>query len=1840
VGEVPFQVRKPEEYGFSPDYEGFVVSQNIADAYQGDSDGDRMIAWAMSTIKAGKMMTSRALEEGSTEGAYLDRLERGYGALLGGKVHFKSMDEYLDAMTRLYDAHKKAGNPYGVMPTEVGKFSAGLREGNENYLGSFEQWQSSSPMSALERVVMEGEGISKQQMGFAYNRFRRNLKVVADRLGISEDHPVLQRMRYPAYQTALDKSVFSQGLRTLLAVGNTYSLGDEKIIDKLDPRMADPRRSGKMPFLGAGAPEALPAKIIESVLKAHEFRGGGMNKAWVQDVAGMLSGSKATRDLIAELIRNDSELGGVVSKIDKAGEGIEGAEARMGLEGEAQAAIEKSAYRLSREIYDQVYGKTAGSFMDDRGIVSTLLYSQVLERGNRKLMEEPDKLASANYAQLRQMMPSAVERLTSIGQQMRAHQGIVGGKSGLRTAEDFAVMMRQGMGGAMPGSAPDLLQMIARAGWHAEPQKTGARHTLQWISDEQIDLIESAKGSGIDAEGLAASVRAGNLKMVELMRSLNVGVMGERANRMVGGLPGGILQSPVGELMGDEGNARAIKNLIVQSVNRAFQSTKADEMFQVGEFAERFKQATGENMLDNLVGAMQGARGGGGQGGEPPAPPVAADMPESSSSRRQRADLRSLIALTRRPTASPTFHNIEDFREAVGQIEKGGLTPDRASLAAMLERGEIAEADVRGLGALSRGTGGYDTAIRTFGSLSRAGEDKLARRYMKLARQAGVLRSEHGGAFPEMMGKAIVGETDPGEMFHSMLTAYDEGTLGKAGVKAISQASGFKGVPGVVGTLDAMTAGGMGQEARQAYINTVSEKLHGASAQVQKFAEEIGVGVRNVKNFNDVMDRAQKSSDSLTRQEGQRQEANFRLMDQLSKAMGTDERQRAAFRTTAMGAYGPGPEGEVRADDLIKTVERYRTSGQQRYQEMLDRGETGQATRPLSMSRLFQGDLGQLGWGMFNLQRAWRMTGGVVQGGMEDYAKYAAGQQQSISQMGGTAGFTGPVADVIGQQNALKRAGLAMGKAGWDMFGWIPQLIGGMEADPNKPGGLAYMANAGLVLGGATVTTGLAGNLASNVLGAQGLGSALTKGAGFIGTRVLPAAMLGLGIEEVGRAFSAGQGNPYADDPGRFMRSGIAELRALPQTAFALATAPITSVFGDATQARYAQETRERYQREAGLSTEKSEAQRQYEKYTALGTGLESKVKTIDAGKGLEVYNAIAQMTGISDGSLENRVVEKLAEEIARQGAGEAQFKKAQMGVEIGRMAGVQYGDPRLASYGASTMGLMPNQFMQLSETMQRISPFTEYARTFGIQMPQVNAQSLGALSKQDQLGLGRLAQGHELTWSRAAYSQMTTGESGLPMGLQLNEPSAMMPVNPRSGLQIGQDWGSSIMFQNSMANNYVRRYLNMVPGFSLSGMGDGETSAFAMGNRAYDATGYGVQAAGFDLRRDQVRFGQQWQQAERALQYTAVTGRGGSADESIKSSIFGESGFQGADKFTVNAGTVTIRVGDRAKLVTDTVTGQAITGRGQWQFEDWQRALSRTNQESQFGFQAESLEMGDRQFRERMGQQQNRFSWETNFQREGMGLQWEKMQTQYQWGMEDIAFKGNQQTLGYGWQMQDIDEALRYSTGRERRQLLKRQERETVQYGMSMGRLDTEEDRLGQRREWDEEEFGRQQEYFEKRVEWTQQEMDMSLSHHEEQFDLQQRRFDADRDYFREVNRYQDEMTSRNREMWELEFANATTMINFQNTAQNQQLSLQALQEALNVATVDYMTTFRQEFESGGGLHTATFSFFDMIGEKLAQLLSDAGIDTSLYLPGQNVVEGGAAGSGGGGGGGGPKGI
>lgn len=256
-----------------------------------------------------------------------------------------------------------------------------------------------------------------------------------------------------------------------------------------------------------------------------------------------------------------------------------------------------------------------------------------------------------------------------------------------------------------------------------------------------------------------------------------------------------------------------------------------------------------------------------------------------------------------------------------------------------------------------------------------------------------------------------------------------------------------------------------------------------------------------------------------------------------------------------------------------------------------------------------------------------------------------------------------------------------------------------------------------------------------------------------------------------------------------------------------------------------------------------------------------------------------------------------------------------------------------------------------------------------------------------------------------------------------------------------------------------------------------------------------------------------------------------------------------------------------------------AGNGMGFQQIEDESRNLQRQQQwfayrqqGAQLGIAQRQFMVAEQQFNERYGLNQRQFQYSTAYQQQEMQIGRERQMTQFGWQIEDIQYGRNVNQLQFGWQMEDFDLNIRYARGRQRRDLMRQQERAVIMQSMEMARSDTMEGRVREQMGWADEEFQRRKEHFEQTKRFQLEEMELSKRHWE-----QNRQFEAERmklqeeaharqlEWMQQEHALQDQQRTLERQAYEFQHQMATQIAERSREAQ---LNIQMWSDGIQALT------------------------------------------------------------------------
>jgi hypothetical protein len=308
----------------------------------------------------------------------------------------------------------------------------------------------------------------------------------------------------------------------------------------------------------------------------------------------------------------------------------------------------------------------------------------------------------------------------------------------------------------------------------------------------------------------------------------------------------------------------------------------------------------------------------------------------------------------------------------------------------------------------------------------------------------------------------------------------------------------------------------------------------------------------------------------------------------------------------------------------------------------------------------------------------------------------------------------------------------------------------------------------------------------------------------------------------------------------------------------------------------------------------------------------------------------------------------------------------------------------------------------------------------------------------------------------------------------------------------------------------------------------------------------------------------------------------------------------------------------------------------------DDMRDAGRGYTEQGWGFARRGMEMNLEQQMERMGLQRKGYLADVEYQRETRGFQRGQQLTQQVWRQEDVAWGRGMAGFQFEFQMDEMDRAMRLAGGREREQLWRRREYSEEMYARQETRRGTEEGRLQQQIEWENQLFGMQSTHFEMTVQRQNQQYEMNLRHVTERYSLEEDRLTAQIIHTEEMWGYQDKNLElqrqgederyefqqrsmeaqktyaelaygfqiRRQEMQQDALDNAVQF--YEKTVIPYQEEMYTLQVRVDQAHADYVAWQIKQYEPGSELYKAVMAFIGDIMGSLEDWLPTFISDTS----------------------------
>lgn len=1651
TGMLAMKVLTPEEAGRDPRQKGMFISNFVADVLQGDTDGDRMAAFAANVLRTGEPFAG--MEDAASSAGFLKRVSYGFSTVLGAKINFKSLNEYQKFVFDL----KKAG----IGSTELGKSNANLsidmmgsspvRNLNESLDDFLARTTKEVSLSEVSKGTMQTEAIGHREMQLGYDLFKRDLPAVLSKLGVDPEKQHEQRTRYHIYQKAVDKIVFSGGLRESIGLMKGFNFGSGIATDQLSPDLGEqPWRQVNMKS-GGGSVSFLQS-VIRGVLKTHEFRANGSNASWISDVAKAISGDSTDQQMIAAMIASDPTLKDQVALTEGFGGGMEGVLKRAQHYQSAgsnnlDALMEKTADDLSRRISKSVFGDSLRSAAQGKGTIMALALAMATDATQRASGwgGKAGTAAESSLFDLRaEMGDDLLNEYLAAGEYANAEQSMASGRAGKNLAANVMVL-----GDKLNDKRMAFAKLLGtRAIREAKRQKdaTTKRYfkAADGVGDDRtvkINRFEEALLAELQTSNLPTSdwirfvkeigqemkVDSGNMPLYDRAREAKGSgfVQGSRFSDVSGKFAGDF-DTPVSQLSPELQSSLA--KTVTGAFNAALRLQKGESGslgMASGPLASARQIAFSELIPDDLSGVSPSSLFSGALKGNFAMP-------------RQSAPTASA------PVRPQTNVDTADQPTAVMQIYK------------KLQDGTLVLQNERTMTPRQSMQKKYGTSIDA-------------------------LRTQEG---QEFFGQYVAGQKPMSELQSAIGSAVTIGgsqySITEPLVKGIEAASSGKQTR--VGNLrQDLLNNAMPDSARALFdltemANDVKEfgkAVKFATTTSKDFGDQSKTNAQIMRENLDVGFGALKTGKGMTSEDKVQLDTTLKNLMPIVKHLRSTGMQVGDLPQEIRGAV----QGAMDWDTASAEAGIF---GNRAVRQTASGGLGGRAIRGLT-----SGSLGELGWTMMNAKRLWGMTGGAVEGRLGEYAKFSAEQQSAMAGLGLTNQFTGAGADIIRQQNNLTDFERGNQRAAWNTYNPLFNMVSGAfgGTDPSRPGFLNYASN-NVALGvGLPIAAGFAGSIAQQagfgtlkgVAGAgasTGIAGALTGVAG----KALP--WMAAGSLAISAAQAMGEPIREGQDWG---------------------SAATERLYDMSWQNRAQYKTDEEYRKS-------KESQWWYGKTSAAATLGDTISAETDNKVSREMATNIAAMVsktvGLSYEQLNTEQGRKLVSTLGAYPDQQGMQTRYDLGQSIARLGGVQYGSDQFM--GTITKVMDNKNFTEADRlnaqlSVEKLSGLGEMGRTLGADSSWMNNPELLAnMTAEQKLRYSKFGSGDRRSWSAVgrrmgeaaganelitteldsnlALGTLTTGElspiarfQGLTARGYSASQAAGMPLQSLASIEFQQRQQRDAQQAFQVAQQYRGLNLNQAQAFGgFFSQGNGQMtyngSQLTQGQSGYNFAG------SFNIQQQQANLG--FSSAMAGLALSGGTLGGG----------YGWKGFnlgqlQGSSLTELGTAGLNYRQSLEAMEIQRRNSG---VDRGYAAQDAW-TSFNRGN--TQLDWSQQDLTTNF-----------SRSIQQLNYSLADLSTNFGRNQTQQGWQKEGIMLQANRSALQFGWGNEDIDEAMRFATGRDRRKLARQRERNTIEYGMGVDSTNRELGHLEERSKWAEEDYQKEVGRTEERRRWMASDFDKEL--------------------------------------------------------------------------------------------------------------------------------------------------
>lgn len=200
------------------------------------------------------------------------------------------------------------------------------------------------------------------------------------------------------------------------------------------------------------------------------------------------------------------------------------------------------------------------------------------------------------------------------------------------------------------------------------------------------------------------------------------------------------------------------------------------------------------------------------------------------------------------------------------------------------------------------------------------------------------------------------------------------------------------------------------------------------------------------------------------------------------------------------------------------------------------------------------------------------------------------------------------------------------------------------------------------------------------------------------------------------------------------------------------------------------------------------------------------------------------------------------------------------------------------------------------------------------------------------------------------------------------------------------------------------------------------------------------------------------------------------------------------------------------------------------WGYEDRSRQMAYASQKADFAASRQQMQLAQEGSIAREGNSLARMNLSQSYNNWQQSASYNQSLMQRGWSQEDWGYQDQMRALNFGWQMEDMDENIRFSSGRQRRVLVRQKERAVLSQNLEDEQIEKSRERQQQTWALEDERYNKTREYTLELQRLDRESFDLNKKQREESYALEKKQYERRVSEYQESYALQEQITELQR--------------------------------------------------------------------------------------------------------------